>query len=259
MLRARRCGALGLGAALLIACGLAACGEGAAGEAVVKVGRTPITRAAVEHWMSVIAGEGSPPVGRPQPEVPAPPRYGACIAYRRKYPAPSVAGQPKPTPLQLKRECELEYRKEKLKALYVLISSEWISGEARELGVSVSSDAVKRQLVQLGSGARNESRVRRFLVGTRGTAHDLRSRIRQALLVTRIQQKLEARNRQKGLATAQRQQALNRFGERFSSKWRARTSCRSGYVVPICRQYKTPKVPPTLTPPRVPLTILGAE
>jgi foldase protein PrsA len=41
-------------------------------------------------------------------------------------------------------------------------------------------------------------------------------------------------------ATTQ-QEALTKFVKGFKAKWKAKTDCRSGYVVPDCMQYKAPK------------------
>jgi parvulin-like peptidyl-prolyl isomerase len=43
------------------------------------------------------------------------------------------------------------------------------------------------------------------------------------------------------LQSTSQQEALTKFVKAFKVKWKAKTDCRSGYVVPDCKQYKAPK------------------
>jgi foldase protein PrsA len=43
------------------------------------------------------------------------------------------------------------------------------------------------------------------------------------------------------LASTQQQAALTKFVKEFKERWKARTECRTGYVVANCKQYKEPK------------------
>jgi hypothetical protein len=226
----------------------------------VRVGHTPIGQAPIEHWMDVIAGEVSTGPGQPKSEVPVPPEYAACIAYKRKYPVAVSGGWAGTSRFHIRRECAFEFQKEKLKALYFLISSRWVEGAASELGVRTSAGELRRQVASLVARFPNRATARHFLVGTRGTEADLSMRLETVALTSAIQQKLEAQSRQKGLTRPERQRALEEFGDRFKSTWRSRTSCRPGYVVPICKQhYVPPKIATTLAPPDVPLTKMTAK
>jgi hypothetical protein len=240
--------ALSLASPSLVACG--------SNDAAVRVGGSTIARSSVTHWMSVIAGEVSTGAGHPEPPVPMPPHYRACIAYRRRFPTAFGAGLLTLTPSQLQRECGVEFEKEKLKALYFLISSDWVVGEGFALGVRLAHKEVVQQLAQLEKAAPNKTAFRRFLIGTRGTTADLLMRLELALLTARIQRKLDAEARARHLTIGQRRAALRRFGTQFTNRWTARTDCHAGYVVPLCRQYKTPNAAPALTPPQVPLANL---
>jgi hypothetical protein len=224
------------------------CGQEAAGGVAVRAGETSITRSTVEHWISVVAGEGT------TAPVPDPPNYTTCVAQLRGSQLRQAGGQQSPSTLDLKRDCRARYEKYKLKALYFLISFDWVEAEAAELGIKLDDSTVKRQLALIQSPS-----ARRFLIGTRGTIGDELKRVRLSLLESQVQHKLETQLGTKGLSVAQRQLALIRFGMRFVKMWTARTSCGAGYVVPLCRGRTTPAVAPTLTPPRVPLTNLTAR
>jgi hypothetical protein len=41
-----------------------------------------------------------------------------------------------------------------------------------------------------------------------------------------------------GIATPAQRKAFERWGAGFPSKWKARTTCRPGYVVRNCKTYK---------------------
>ncbi len=49
------------------------------------------------------------------------------------------------------------------------------------------------------------------------------------------------------LTATQQQTALTKFVKNFKKKWKAKTDCRSGYVVADCKQYKAPKTPAGLS------------
>jgi foldase protein PrsA len=49
------------------------------------------------------------------------------------------------------------------------------------------------------------------------------------------------------LTATQSQTALTGFVKEFRKKWKAKTECRSGYVVKDCKQFKEPKTSTTTT------------
>jgi hypothetical protein len=243
---------------VLVAMNVAGCGDGGAGNTVATVGHRSITAAQVKHWMSVIAGETTLLPGQPVPRSPEPPRYSACVAYRQRFPANPEAKQPRLSLSELKHECMVEFQKEKLKALYFLISYDWVNGEAAELGIRPTDQEVVHELEHLKIRFPGPT-LRHFLVGYRGSRLDMLMRIKLTLLTARVKQKVEGENAKRHLTTQQRQQALDRFSRRFATNWSGRTSCQPDYVVPACRQYKPPRTAPTLVPPSIPLTDIAAE
>jgi hypothetical protein len=246
-------------AAALAVLGLAACG-GAKNDLAVRVGKDPISVAAVDHWMSVVAAGASTAPGQPKLEIPQPPSYTACIAYEERYPLSTAAGQGKRTRAALKAQCDHLYRKLKLKALYILISFDWVSGEAAELGVKLADTELRHVLTffEHQHFPKGES-FKGYLASNRMTLADITQQLKQELLVNDVQRKLNAQPSMQRLTVQQRQQVLNGFGREYEGKWRHRTDCQTGYVVPICRQYRPPKTPPDLVPNAVPLTDLAAQ
>ena len=50
------------------------------------------------------------------------------------------------------------------------------------------------------------------------------------------------------LTATQSQTSLSKFVKTFRAKWKAKTDCRSGFVVKDCKQFKEPKTSTTTTP-----------
>ncbi len=234
---------------LALACTLAGCGGARADpQPAAHVGDKAIAAGVVDHWMSVLVGKGSN--GKePGPPVPAPPRYAACAAAYRARSGAAVSEA------QAKAHCEYEYERFKLKALYVLIGHQWVTGEAAQLGVSVDRRELARQLRTFEEAvAPSRAAFRRELGFWRARPADVLLSLEDEQLATRIQAKVEAAGR----TPSQRSAAFARFGRAFKRKWIARTSCAKDYVVPICRNFRPPKEPAALVPPSVPLTDMPA-
>ena len=233
-------------------CWLAGCGGSGKDATAVKVGRHTITVGEVEHWISVLKGRGSNGQ-EPGPPAPVPPHYAACLVYERAHPARPAAPNP-PLPKQPRAYCEFEYHRFKLKALYLLISYQWIAGEAHELGIRLNKKEVTQQFAffRKAMGLEKDAAYRRYLSFTRATTPDM-------LLTFELEQltrAIEAKVVKSSSSPLQREQVLKRFGDSYGHRWLARTDCRSGYLVPICRQYVPgkPSEFSEFTPAGVPLT-----
>lgn len=247
-------GALWLTTLCLLATLLGCGGKSMPQDAVIMAGSVSITKPELSHMMSVIAAQAGVP-GRPTLEIPDPPNYTRCIAYKRAYPpAPPPTGGSQPNVARLRAECQLLYERVKLKAIYSLLSFAWLSGKAKELGVHASRGMVSRRFAQLKQSFPSEAAFKRYLAVEHLTPAELLRGLRLAVLTTLIQQKVEANAGVRDSSEASRTAALRRFAHAFKSEWKAKTSCRAGFVVPACEQYRPPKKRPILTPPHVSLT-----
>lgn len=220
----------------VVAASLWACGGGA-GDAVVTVGDRSITRATLEHWIPIEAVLSYQLVpGRPVPRgvVPDPPRYTACVAYLKRAAADA---QPKPTAPELRTRCRQEHAALREHVQSLLIRFAWLSGESAELGIEIGDAAVERKLRQLRSTEfQAPGSLQRFLAYTGMSVADERWRIRMSLLTVAVHRAILARER---LGVRQQQRAL----APVTARWKARTSCRRGFVVPMCEQYRGAVVP----------------
>jgi foldase protein PrsA len=168
--------------------GLAACG-GIPGNAVVSVDGTPVTKDTFIHWMGV-ASSASATVAGTKPPVPLPPKYTACIA-AGKAAAKPAKGETPPTETQLKKNCEEQYKTLKQEVLGFLISSSWVAGEAKSLGVKVSDKEVKKQFEKIKNQQfPKAAEFEKFLKSSGQTVSDLLLRVKLNMLSQKIQQKI---------------------------------------------------------------------
>jgi foldase protein PrsA len=125
------------------------------------VGRDVITKAAVEHWQTIYADEGSARID------PVPPDYASCITALR-------ADDPKTTNDQLDHSCGQLYTSLHAKALEFLISARWLIGQAEEDGLPVDEGEARRRLSEASSkllGGR--AKFQHYLASTGKTTPDL--------------------------------------------------------------------------------------
>jgi foldase protein PrsA len=177
-----------LGAVLFAAIGLAACGgsSGIPSDAVVSVGGTPITQTAFNHWMQVATvSSASGPLAK-NPVAPDPPTYAKCVAHFKE-----ISENKKLTAEQLKKQCEIQYKNLLQQVLGFLISSQWVIGEAKSLGVNASDKEVKKQFESIKSQQfPKAAEFEKFLASSGQTISDLLLRVKLNLLSTKIQQKV---------------------------------------------------------------------
>jgi foldase protein PrsA len=177
-----------LGAVLFASVAFVACG-GIPGDAVVSVDGNGITKETFNHWMTVAASSSASTTGAKAP-VPDPPNYTTCIATAKAASKPTK-GQKAPTEAQLKSQCEQEYKSLQQEVLGFLISSEWVLGEAKSLGVTVSDAEVKKQFEKIKSQQfPKAAEFEKFLKGSGQTVSDLLLRVKLNLLSSKIQQKV---------------------------------------------------------------------
>jgi foldase protein PrsA len=182
-----------LGAVFFASLALTACGGGIPSNAVVQVGSNPITKTTFEHWLSVASASSATTATAKtaKPVVPDPPDYTECIAHLEATAAKPAKGAAKPTTAELKSECEQQYTSLKQEVLGFLISSEWVIGEAANLGVKVSDAEVKKEFEKI----KNEqfpkaAEFEKFLATSGQTVSDLLLRVKLNMLSSKIQQKI---------------------------------------------------------------------
>jgi len=240
----------------LILLATAVCVSGCGSErssVAAKVGQTAIKKTTVEHWMDLIDAGATTGPGQQEPKAPRPPSFSACIGYHKRYDTKHGASA-----ARLKQQCEYEYEKLKLKALYKLICAAWAEEDAARLNITVKPSELALRLASLKRELGGDAAFRQLLTSRRASVADILLGDKEALLLEKIQQRLEHSNESRHLSKAQRQAVLKDYGATQVRLWRARTDCQRGYVVPLCKQFHASKVPFGIVPPAIPLTELVA-
>lgn len=174
---------------------LAACGsdDSIPGNAVAKVGDATVAKATFDHWMKVaaISSAGGTGTAAEDAVIPDPPEFTACIANKKKTTPAPAKGQPKPTDETFKTQCEQEYDGLKQQVLQFLISSEWIQGEAKDQGVSVSDADVEKQFAETKKQSfPKEKDFQDFLKTSGMTLEDIKFRVRLDALSNKLREKI---------------------------------------------------------------------
>jgi len=174
---------------ILAAVAFAGCGGGGGipGNAVATVDGTEITKETYDRWLTIAAKSG----GQPDGSIPEPPEFTDCIAAKRETLPKPAEGQPTTTDEQLKTQCDAEYKALRDQVLQLLISFEWIEGEAEEQGVEVSDEEVQKQFdEQKKASFPEEDKYKEFLEMSGQTEEDILMRVRLDVLSNKIREKV---------------------------------------------------------------------
>lgn len=174
---------------------LVACGDDSSvpGNAVAKVKDTSITKTDFEHWTEIAAVSQQAQTGATgKPVLPVPPAFTACIAKAKAaLPKNPPKGQSNPTDAQLKAQCKTQYDALKDQVMQFLISAEWIIGEAKDQGITVSDAEVKKEFEkQKKQSYPKEADFQKFLKSSGMTLDDLLYRVKVDTLSQKLRDKV---------------------------------------------------------------------
>lgn len=121
-------------------------------------------------------------------------------------------------------------------AIGFLITSEWVLREAAAMHITVSEAEVRKRFDEMvHKSLPKPGALQKYLTRSGESEADLLARIRVELLAEKIAAKVTA-----GKHGAQRAAALRAFEKHFQEHWKSLTSCKQGYVMEDCKQYKGP-------------------
>ena len=140
------------------------------------------------HWMTVAAkSTGQPNAAVPDPED----DYAKCVAAKRKATPAPAKGQPKVTDAQLKAQCKQEYDQLRDQVMQLLISFQWIQGEAKSMDVKVTDAEVKKSFdEQKKQSFPKDADYQKFLKTSGQTEEDILQRVKLDLLSNKIRDKV---------------------------------------------------------------------
>jgi foldase protein PrsA len=199
-------------AAILAPAALAAGCGGVPGNAVAEVDGNTIEKSSYDHWLQVAArtsGQGA------NAKAPVPPDYTECVAAKRKATPKPAKGQPKITDDQLKNQCKQEYEQLRDQVLQLLISYQWLEGEAEEQDIEVTDAEVKKAFdEQKKQSFPKDADYQKFLKESGQTEADLLLQVKADQLATKIRDKV-IKGKDK-VSDAQIEDFYNKNKERFA-------------------------------------------
>ena len=186
-----------LGAVFLALLGLSACGTSSSipGNAVANVDGTAITTAAFKHWVGVASvATSTGQLNQVKAVAPEPPAYTACIQRLKslaeiELKAKSIKAIP--TEAKLKSACETQYKSFTQEVMAFLLSSQWVIGEAKSLGVKLTDAEVKKQFLKIKTQQfPKAAEFEKFIASSGQTVSDLLFRVKLNMLSSKIQTKI---------------------------------------------------------------------
>jgi foldase protein PrsA len=171
---------------------LTACGDSVPGNAVATVDGKAITRTEFAHWLNIAelqsASQGAPKVSY------SPPDFASCVASKRKSAPKPAKGQPSQTDAQFKTLCKQEYVSLRDQAMQFLILEQWINGEAKDQGVTLSNAEFNKQYTAAKKQSfPTEKDFQTFIKQSGYTVSDTKRQVHWNALYTDLQKKAVAK------------------------------------------------------------------
>jgi foldase protein PrsA len=160
-------------------------------DSVAKVGDAKITKAQYNHWLAATVKQQAQSTGQKPTDVviPDPPNFTKCIAAKQRQPV--QPGVPKPDPKALKAQCKQEYDSANQTTMQFLISSQWLLQEAAKRKIVASDSEVRTTFEQQKKQSfPKEADYQKFLTTSGQTEADLLFRIKQTVLINKLQQSI---------------------------------------------------------------------
>jgi hypothetical protein len=117
-----------------------------------------------------------------------------------------------------------------------LITSRWMIDEAHRRKLGMTADEVERAVEEQENAYTSRSEFTALLKESGRTVADLRFELEAELAFAALQRMLAP----EGKLTKSSHGAREGFLARWTSRWKAQTDCRAGYVVDGCRQHPGP-------------------
>jgi hypothetical protein len=231
---------IALSAAVAIATSVAACGGGSASDVVAEVGHTTITKAELNHWMPTLLGGDMyelTDISSPKTVVSEPSNFTVCVRSLKTV-APDL------TTAELTTRCHQLNQLLRVQAVEYLINSDVLIGQAAEVGATVSNREIATAFNELkGRAFPTDAALQLYLQQRDWSLSTELFIIKRNLLGTKLLQKVSAK-----LGKKPSEEAIDRYYKTLNNRWLAKTTCRPGYIVEGCRQYKKPKTPAKTSP-----------
>jgi foldase protein PrsA len=168
---------------------IAGCGGDVPSDSVATVGDAKITKEQYAHWLAATIKQQAQSTGQRPADVviPDPPDFTKCVAAKSKQPAQK--GAPKPDTKTLKTQCKQDYDSANQTTMQFLISSQWLLQETAKRKIVASDKEVRTTFEQQKKQSfPKEADYQKFLQSSGQTEADLLFRIKQTVLINKLQQ-----------------------------------------------------------------------
>jgi hypothetical protein len=229
-------------ALLLALLTLGACG-GSDGITHIQGSSETITKPMLDHWMRAdVATDFRANIGTKAPTGLAaePANQSECAQAAKTVIPRSYTGQSKLTDAEIAQKCHQLYIAIRNQAMSYLLSAQWTKLEAKELGVRLSEPELHKEFLRSRKETYgNQATFLKYMRERRLVLSDVLYLLTRNILVTRILPKFEARVKHAGGGEkVYAKLALVRYHGLI-----AKTSCKAGYVMEDCKEYREPPTP----------------
>jgi len=203
---------------------------------VAIVGRTKVSQAMLDHWMTtVIGGDYRAALGRTAPVglVSDPPNYTRCVSVAEGIVPKINSGKPTLSKAQLRLMCRQLNAAVREQALSYVLAVLWRAEEGVELGAPATESEISAKLRELiYTQYHTPAGFRRMLAQERRTVADERFLLERNILEGRFLGRMKARAAKLGGG----QQTFAKLVFANNAKWTAKTSCSRGYRAWECKE-----------------------
>jgi hypothetical protein len=238
----RTLSALPLGIVLALALLLSGCGSSDSVTHIAGSSAT-ISKPMLDHWMRAVVGTDfrvSTGAKGPPGLASEPADYGGCVAASKKVVARTPTGKLKLTDGQIMQKCHELYRAIRNQAMSYLLSAEWTMLEAKELHVSLSDAELHKEFLRWRAATyKTDAKFQAYMKERQLVLSDVLYQLKRNILVTRLLPTFQAQvKRAGGGERVYAKLALERYHNLI-----AKTSCKAGYVMEDCKEYRAPATP----------------
>jgi hypothetical protein len=223
---------------------LAGCGGGGdEGVTHISGSSQTITKPMLDHWMRVVvATDFRVSVGTKAPKGLAsePENPGECIAAAAKVVPRTFAGKLKLTNAQLSKKCHELNVAIRHQALQYLLSAQWTMQEAKELHIRLTTAELHKEFLRWRPlSYKTDAKFQEYMKERGLVLSDVLYQLRRNVLVRRILPTFQVRVKKAGGGErVYAKLALERYHNLI-----AKTSCKPGYVMEDCKEYREPATP----------------
>ncbi len=211
-------------------------------DAVALVGKIPITRANLNHWMhSMVGGDFWERFLKRAPAnlVAEPPDYPACEVAARTLIAERKHRRSF-TPAEVARRCRQLYVAVREQALTFLINVAWRINEGKENGITVSdAEAAEYSKQYIATKYPKAGEYATYLANHEWAPSDDLYQVKRNLLTMKLREKVTGLDSKTEETTPARLKYFS-FVEGHIKKRTAETRCLSAYAVAMCSGYRGP-------------------